>query len=131
VRLLTNRDRAPGKTCRLAYGQPLHLGQRAGELTVIEGQVWLTCSNDLCDHFLNTGQRVQLAAGSRGVVETAVRSQDAKLHWRPRSWSLVAILLTPPLRATALAASVAALALTALARNANIGVRRLQGSRDW
>lgn len=58
-------------------------------------------------------------------------SKNVNLHRKPEGWCLAAMLLAPPLRVTASATSVAACALTALARNAKIGVRRLQVSRDW
>ena len=131
MRLLPNHGHAGAETRQLTYGQPLHLGRRAGELTVLQGQVWLTCSQDLCDHFLESGQRVWLAAGVDAVVEPAVRNEGASFEWKPKGRSWAAILLAPPLRATACAAGVAALVLTALARNASMGARRMQGSRDW
>ena len=43
----TQLDRNP--TQRVASGQALQLGRLGGELTVLEGRVWLTRDNDLGD----------------------------------------------------------------------------------
>ena len=42
-------------------GQALHLGRLGGELTVLEGRLWLTRNGDLGDHVVEPGQRVRLA----------------------------------------------------------------------
>jgi len=70
-------------THRVEAGCALSLGRQAGELTVIEGRVWLTCRNDLCDHFLDPGDRVFLPEGHFAVVAPFEKGAHLLLRWRP------------------------------------------------
>ncbi len=57
-------------TQRLTAGQALQLGRLGGELTVLEGRVWLTRDNDLGDTvWSNRWMRIvpQPSAGIRAV----------------------------------------------------------------
>jgi hypothetical protein len=56
-------------------------------LSVVHGRVWVTCSNDPDDHFLDCGQAMRLAAGSRAIVGAegaAGVTLAASPSWRDR-----------------------------------------------
>ncbi len=71
---------------RLAAGQLLRLGKWPGELTVVDGRVWLTRPHDPDDHVLAAGQRIRLGAGRGVLVEAWDREAGAVVRWtlRPR-----------------------------------------------
>lgn len=75
----------PEATQRLLAGCAVSVSPASGELTVVDGRVWLTRRNDLADHVLERGQRLQLQAGDAAVVEGWSRDGDAVVHWQPRS----------------------------------------------
>lgn len=78
---------------RLAAGQLLRLGEWPGELTVVDGRVWLTRPGDPDDHVLAAGQRFRLGR-SGALVEAWDREAGAEVRWtpQPRGRRLVAAL---------------------------------------
>ncbi len=115
-------------TLRLTAGQALQLGRLGGELTVVEGRVWLTRDNDLGDFVFEPGQRVRLAVGEHGVVESLDNDHPAVFRWNPRRQSFVGAVLAEPLRGLAFLTGVAARGFAALARSAAESACRAQGS---
>lgn len=113
----------------LAAGTALHLGHPGGELAIMAGSVWLTRDHDLGDHFILSGQRVQLAAGENAVIEPSPGYRGASVHWVPEPQGLARALLAEPLRGTAFLAGLAAYGLMALARRAAAAANRAQGGK--
>ena len=113
---------------RLASGEALHLGRLGGELSVVQGRVWLTRDGDLGDHFVEPGQRLRLAVEENAVIEAARTGDEIVVRWNPRRQSLVGALVEAPLRALAFFTGLAAGALAALARSAAASASRAQGS---
>jgi len=112
---------------RLAFGQALHLGRLGGELSIVDGRVWLTRDNDLGDHFVEAGQRIRLAVGENAVIEPVDKRQSVSLRWNPRRQSFAGALLAEPLRGLAFLAGLAASGFAALARSAAASACRAQG----
>jgi len=112
---------------RLASGEALSLGQTAGELTVVDGRVWLTRDGDLGDHFVEPGQRLRLASNENAVIEPAYSGETITVRWTPRRQSFAGALLGAPLRALAFVATRGANALGAIARSAADSASRAQG----
>ena len=115
-------------TQRLTAGQALQLGHLGGELTVLEGRIWLTRDNDLGDFVYERGQRVRLAVGEHGVVESLDADRPAVFRWNPRRQTFVGAVLAEPLRGLAFLTGVAARGFAALARKAADSACRAQGS---
>jgi len=115
-------------TQRVIPGQAVQLGRLGGELTVLKGRVWLTRDNDLGDFVFEPGQRVRLAVGEHGVIESLDNHRTAVVRWNPRRQSFVGALLAEPLRGLAFLAGVAARGFAALARTAADSACRAQGS---
>ena len=122
----TQLDRTP--SLHLAGGQARQLGRLGGELTVVEGRVWLTRDNDLGDFVFEAGQRVRLAVGENAVIESLDSSSAVAVRWNPRQQSFVGAVLAEPLRGLAFLTGVAARGFAALARRAADGACRAQGS---
>jgi len=115
-------------TQRLTAGQALQLGHLGGELTVLEGRVWLTRDNDLGDFVYERGQRVRLAVGEHGVIESLDADRPVVFRWNPRRQTFVGAVLAEPLRGLAFLAGAAARGFAALARSAAESACRAQGS---
>ena len=115
-------------TQRLTAGQALQLGHLGGELTVLQGRVWLTRDNDLGDFVYERGQRVRLAVGEHGVVESLDADHPAVFRWNPRRQTFVGAVLAEPLRGLAFLTGAAARGFAALARSAAESACRAQGS---
>ena len=62
----------------------LRLGPLAGELTVVDGPVWLTQANDLGDHWLHAGDTVALGPDADAVIEPGRGDPSVTVHWQPR-----------------------------------------------
>jgi ferric-dicitrate binding protein FerR (iron transport regulator) len=120
------RSAAPS-TVALATGQAMHLGRLGGELTVLEGRVWLTRGGDLGDHRVEAGERLRLAAGENAVIEPWDGGHAASVKWEPRRQGFVGAVLSEPLRALAWALGALAGGFDALARRAAAGACRAQG----
>lgn len=112
---------------RLTTGQALQLGRLGGELTVIEGRVWLTRDNDLGDLVFEPGQRVRLAVGEHGVVES-LDHRTAVFRWNPRRQTFLGAVFAAPLAGLAFLTGAAARGLATLARSAAESACRAQGS---
>ena len=108
-------------------GQAVHLGRLGGDLTVLEGQVWLTRDDDLGDHLLVPGQRVRLAVNDNAVIEPWQRGERVALRWNPRRQGLLGAVLAAPLRGPAFATRALATGFAALARSAASSANRAQG----
>ena len=115
-------------TQRVIPGQAVQLGRLGGELTVLKGRVWLTRDNDLGDFVYEPGQRVRLAVGEHGVVESLDNDRPAVFRWNPRRQTFVGAVFAAPLRGLALLTGVAARGFVALARSAAAIACRAQGS---
>ena len=115
-----------GGTFRL-HSEAISLGRLGGELTVIDGNVWLTRDGDLGDHFIEPGQKVRLGVAENAVIEAAHTGQTVTVRWSPRRQSFVCALLAEPLRGLAFVAARAALGFAALARSAAASASRAQG----
>ncbi|MES2226982.1 MAG: DUF2917 domain-containing protein [Pseudomonadota bacterium] len=111
----------------LASGQALRLGRLGGELTVVDGRVWLTRDGDLGDHVLEPGQRVHLPVDANAVIEPARTGDTITVRWNPRHQSFVGALVETPLRSLAFLAGLAARGFAALARSAAASASRAQG----
>ena len=105
----------------------LHLGRLGGDLTVIDGTVWLTRDGDLGDHFIEAGQKVRLGVAEDAVIESAYTGRPVTVRWNPRRQSFVGAVLTEPLRGLAFFAGLAARGFAALARTAAESASRAQG----
>lgn len=96
---------------RLAAGEILRLGAWPGELSVVDGRVWLTRPGDPDDHWLRRGEALALRR-ARGVLVEAAGSGAATLRWTPaREVGPIAVALRGAMRAFAAALRSAAAAL--------------------
>jgi hypothetical protein len=128
-----------GVTRRLLAGQAVQVSAWPGELTVIDGRVWLTRRGDSVDHVLEPGQRLRLNGNDAAVIEALERDADAAVRWQPLAQERPRV----PLSVAALAGGLdllagvvarlarglagAALRFEAWARNAASSARRAQG----
>ena len=119
---------------RLEAGRPRLLGGGQGELSVLQGQVWLTRHGDPDDRVLGPGEHLTIRLADRAVLESWARDQSALVQWRPIERSVRGQWLAGGLRGLALLAGGVAFALAragagfaALARNAASSARRAQG----
>ena len=69
---------------KLPAGRAMPLGRGGGELTVLEGRVWLTRDGDPDDLCVRAGERLRLAAGETVVIEPWDAGHTAIVRWRPR-----------------------------------------------
>jgi len=104
-----------------------HLGRLGGELTVLDGRIWLTRANDLGDHFVEPGERVRLAVDDNAVIEPARSGASVTVRWNPRRQSFVGAVLAEPLRGVAFLAGRLAAGFAALARSAAASASQAQG----
>jgi Protein of unknown function (DUF2917) len=112
---------------RLTTGEALHLGRLGGDLTVVDGRVWLTRDGDRGDHFVEAGQKVRLAVDENAVIESARTGETITVRWTPRRQSFIGAVLAEPLRGVAFLAARAADGFAALARTAAQGAKHAQG----
>ena len=124
---LNPRRTAANTTLALATGQAMHLGRLGGELTVLEGRVWLTRDSDLGDHRIEAGERLRLGVGDNAVIEPWDVGQAVSLQWKPRRQGFFGAALAEPLRALAWALGALAGGFSALARSAAASASRAQG----
>ena len=117
-----------GGTFQMHSGDATHLGRLGGDLTVVDGSLWLTRDGDLGDHVVEAGQRVRLAVDENAVIEPARRGETVSLRWQPRRRSFAGAVLAEPLRGFAFLAGAAARGFAALARRAAASACRAQGS---
>ena len=109
------------------HSDAVSLGRLGGDLTVLEGSVWLTRDGELGDHVIEPGQRVRLGTDEHAVIESARTGQTVTLRWNPRRQSFFGALLAEPLRGLAFLAGLAAGGFAALARSAAASASRAQG----
>jgi Protein of unknown function (DUF2917) len=112
---------------QLASGQAWRLGRLGGDLTVIDGCVWLTRDGDLGDHVIDAGQRLRIGVGENAVIESARTGQAVTLRWDPRRQGFFGALLAEPLRGAAFLTGALARGFAALARSAAASASRAQG----
>ncbi|CAN5682857.1 hypothetical protein BH11PSE8_BH11PSE8_32100 [soil metagenome] len=105
----------------------IRLTSGGGDLSVVEGQVWLTRRADLSDHVLLAGQHFRLRAGEEAVIEPWQTGESATVAWQPRPQGLAALAFADALRAFAFLAGRGAAGLAALARSAASSASRAQG----
>ena len=127
-------DRSPdaasaelGATCRIDARHAMRLSRLGGELSVVQGRVWLTRACDLGDHLVEPGQRVRLGVAENAVIESWDREQAVVVRWHPRRQAFFGALLAEPLRALAFVAGRAAEGFAAVARSAAASASRAQG----
>ena len=68
---------------RLARGEALHLGGVSGQLTVLQGRLWLTRHHECTDHFVAAGERIVIKAGEGVVIEPVGAGNGVRVHWWP------------------------------------------------
>ena len=112
---------------RIEAGHALALGRLGGELSVVQGRVWLTRDGDLGDHRIEPGQRVRLSVAENAVIESWDRGHAVIVRWSPRRQTFFGALLAEPLRGLAFVAGRAAGAFAAHARSAAASASRAQG----
>jgi len=135
--LLTLAAASAAHSRRISSGNALRLSRGGGELTVLEGRVWLTRgghTGDTGDHRLEAGQRIRLVAAQDAVIEPWDRDGAAVVRWEPLQQGVLATVQALVLRALAFFAGEAALGLrglagglAALARSAASSASRAQG----
>ena len=125
--LNARRRRAANTTLALATGQAIHLGHLGGELTVLEGSVWLTRDSDPGDHRVEAGERLSLAVGENAVIERRDDVHAVGVQWKPRRQGFFGAVLAEPLRALAWVLGTLAGGFSALARSAAASASRAQG----
>jgi hypothetical protein len=69
---------------RLLPGQARRVGRGGGDLTVLDGRIWLTGQGDCEDRVLEAGQRLRLEAAQAVVMESLDRGRTARVVWQPR-----------------------------------------------
>ena len=118
----------------LAAGQPAFTLRGPGELTVLDGRIWLTRQGEFADHVLSRGDRVDIDWADRVVVENWERDRAASLRWRAVERRAPSQALAAALRGLAALAAGLAFGLAragagfeALARSAASNARRAQG----
>ena len=109
------------------HAQAVPLGRLGGDLTVLDGSVWLTRDGDLGDHVIEPGQRVRVGIAEHAVIESARSDRSVTVRWNPRRQSFFGALLTEPLRGLAFLAGLAARGFATLARSAAASASRAQG----
>ena len=110
--------RAPGgHRASLASGQALTLGRGAGELSVLDGRVWVTRKDDLGDHVLEAGRSIRFGANAGLVIEAW--DQAATVQWQR---------LAQPLRLPAFVVGGLAAGLRGLATGAGAAAAALRGA---
>ena len=114
-------------TRRIEPHQALHLGRLGGELTVVEGRVWLTRDGDLGDHVVEPGQRVRLAVNDNAVISPWHSGEGVVMRWNPRRQGLFGAVFAGPLLGLAFATRLLAGGFAALARSAAASASRAQG----
>jgi Protein of unknown function (DUF2917) len=131
--VLNPSQTAANTTVALSAGHAMHLGRLGGELTILEGRVWLTRDGELGDQRVEAGERLHLAAGANAVIEPW-DARAVRVRWQPRRQGLFGALAVEPLRGLAWLAGAAARGLraaaggfTALARSAAASANRAQG----
>lgn len=112
---------------RLGSGQAMRLDRLGGDLSVVEGRVWLTRDGDLGDHFIEPGQKVRLAADEEAVISPARSGETITIRWNPRRQGFFGALLARPLRGLAFLTGLVARGFAALARSAAASASRAQG----
>ena len=117
----------PGLERRVEAGQALSLGRLGGELSVLQGRVWLTRDGDLGDHRVDSGERVRLGVAENAVIESWDSGQAVVVRWNPRRQRVFGALPVKPLRGLAFVARLAAGGFAALARSAAASASRAQG----
>ena len=116
----------PGSQRRIEAGQALPLGRLGGELSVLQGRVWLTRDGDLGDHRVESGERVRLGVAENAVIESWDSGQPVVVRWNPRRQTFFGALLAEPLRGLAFVTRLAAGGFAALARSAAASASRAQ-----
>lgn len=112
---------------RLGSGQAMRLDRLGGDLSVVEGRVWLTRDGDLGDHFIEPGQKVRLAAHEEAVISPARTGETIAVRWNPRRQGYFGALVAGPLRGLAFLTGLVARGFAALARSAAASACRAQG----
>ena len=74
---------AAGALQTLRPGRIVALGPLGGALEVLHGRVWLTRANDLDDHVVEAGQRVEIAPLEHAMLEGLDDDRPALVAWRP------------------------------------------------
>ena len=108
-------------------GNAMRLDRLGGELSVLQGRVWLTREGDPDDHLVEAGQRVRFGVAEDAVIESWDSGQPLVVRWNPRRQSFFGALLAEPLRGLAFLTGLLAGGFAALARSAAASASRAQG----
>ena len=129
----TDPQRGRRDTDRLLLGgEVLRIESWPGQLTVVDGRVWLTRRGDGNDHVLHGGQHIAVS-GRDGVVLEAWDGAGATVRWQPAAQALPRAGFAPAawpagvMRRFALGLAAAAGRFAAAARNAASSASRAQG----
>jgi Protein of unknown function (DUF2917) len=112
---------------RLLGGQVERVGAGPGELTVIDGRVWLTRRGDCLDHVLERGQQMALKGDDDVLVEAWDAKGGASVRWRPAPQAVPRGGLVAALRRVMRGLAALALPFDAIARKAASSASRAQG----
>jgi hypothetical protein len=131
----SSAPRAAGQ--RLLAGQALRVSPWPGELSVVDGRIWMTRRGDSEDYFLEPGQKLHFTGAEGAVIEADAPA--ASLHWEPSTqvpprapfFAAARVgtlrLLAGLAGGMALGLDAARLRLEALARDAASRAKRAQG----
>jgi hypothetical protein len=72
-----------GTRRRLLGGQVVRVESWPGELTVVDGRVWLTRRGDGDDHVLGSGQHMVLSGDEDVLLEAWDTAAGATVRWQP------------------------------------------------
>src|ERR1700712_5112172 len=79
----TLRQPAVGVLQTVRAGRIVPLGSAGGRLEVLHGRVWLTRSGELDDHFVETGESLQVPPSGRALLEGLDDENPALIAWQP------------------------------------------------
>jgi hypothetical protein len=68
---------------RVLCGQVERVAGGPGELTVVDGRVWVTRRGDRDDHVLGAGQRITLSRADAALLEAWDAQAGATVCWQP------------------------------------------------
>lgn len=69
---------------RLARRQVVNLAGATGQLTVLQGHLWLTRDRDPADYVLAPGDRRVVGAREGVVIQALASGQGVWVHWSPQ-----------------------------------------------
>ncbi len=101
---------------------------RAGDLKVLQGEVWITRAGDLSDHVLQAGETLHVQRGEQLSAGPWEAGKPVQLAWQAQPALPFARLREETGRGVAAGARFLAGGLLALARSAEASASRAHGS---